>query len=137
MNHTLFVKGTGNFVYRIGTTSAVCLEKSQRCHYKPGTHLPLIFVAQIGIGLPNSVVTLYNGTTPLLREPGFACSVEKKGKVHGLLVALHNGVVPVLVVGGIVTPGFAGLESPFESFYKTIFSYGVYQSGYILRHKVG
>ena len=136
MNGYFFKNRTCYFVYRLGTASTVCLEQTQGSHDEPCTHLSLIFIPQVSIGYSISIITVDDRPTPFLGQPRFAYPVEQKCKMHRLLVTLHYREIPVLVVGGIVSPRLAGLESPFQTVYKPIFTNCFCQSVYILRNKI-
>lgn len=57
--------------------------------------------------------------------------------MHRLLVALHDGMVPVLVVGGVVAPRLVLRKSPLETLKEASAPDLLHQGRNILRHEEG
>src|SRR5690554_1890913 len=98
-----FKDRASDLVNRFYATSAVCLEQAQSCHHEPSRHLPLIFIAQVSIVYFITVIAVNNGSAPFLGLPRLAYPVEQEREVHGLLISLYDGVIPVLIARGVVS----------------------------------
>lgn len=114
INNHFLIQWTGNFINRFDTATAISLKQSQSRHHKPSTHLALIFVTQIGIGNATTIISINNGTGPFLCQPRFIGPIEQESKMHGLLVALNHRIIPILVIGSIVSPRFTYFKPQFR-----------------------
>ena len=57
--------------------------------------------------------------------------------MHRLLVALHDGVVPILVVRGVVTPRLVLIEAPEQAVGEALLADLLDQRRDVLRHEEG
>ena len=134
-DHRAIEQGRTGFVDGVDAAAAVGLEQAQGAHHEPGAALSLVLVAEISVGEPVSIITMHDGAAPFLRKPGLPHPVKEKGEMHGLLIALHHRVVPILIVQAVKAGLITFSKSPVESFNETVFTDGLSQCGNILRHK--